>query len=177
MVASIIMGMGTPTTVAYIIVATLGVPALENLGFAALPSHFFVFYFGVLSMVTPPVAVAAYAGAEIAGADMMRVGFIATRLCLVAFIVPFIFIYEPALLMVGSAPNILVAFVTAMIGIVALAGALEGWYFRAIGWTFRLSLFASAILLITPGLLTDLVGLAFFLAITAWCRFKKSPGI
>jgi TRAP-type uncharacterized transport system fused permease subunit len=150
------------------------VPALENLGFAALPSHFFVFYFGVISMVTPPVAVAAYAGAEIAGADMMRVGFVATRLCLVAFIIPFIFIYEPALLMVGSASTILVAFVTAMIGIVALAGALEGWYFRPIGWSFRLPLFASAILMIFPGLRTDIVGLAGFLGITAWCRFKKN---
>ena len=174
MVASILMGMGTPTTVAYIIVATLGVPALENLGFAALPSHFFVFYFGVISMVTPPVAVAAYAGAEIAGADMMRVGFIATRLCLVAFIVPFIFIYEPALLMAGSAPKVLLAFVTAMIGTVSLAGSLVGWYFRRIGWTFRLLLFVSSILMITPGLLTDLIGLAIFLGITAWCRFKKS---
>jgi len=174
MVASILMGMGTPTTVAYIIVATLGVPALENLGFAALPSHFFVFYFGVISMVTPPVAVAAYAGAEIAGADMMRVGFIATRLCLVAFIVPFIFIYEPALLMAGSAPKVLLAFVTAMIGTVSLAGSLVGWYFRPIGWTFRLLLFVSSILMITPGLLTDLIGLAIFLGITAWCRFKKS---
>jgi len=177
MAASILMGMGTPTTVAYIIVATLGVPALENLGFAALPSHFFVFYFGVISMVTPPVAVAAYAGAEIAGADMMRVGFVATRLCLVAFIIPFIFIYEPALIMVGSAPTILVAFVTAMIGIVALAGALEGWYFRPIGWTFRLPLFASAILMIFPGLRTDIVGLAVFLSITAWCRFTKKSRI
>lgn len=174
MAASILMGMGTPTTVAYIIVATLGVPALQNLGFATLPSHFFVFYFGVISMVTPPVAVAAYAGAEIAGADMMRVGFIATRLCLVAFIIPFIFIYEPALLMVGSTPDILLAFVTAMIGIVSLAGALEGWYFHPIGWMFRLPLFVSAILMIFPGLLTDLIGVSVFLGITAWCRFTKS---
>ncbi len=177
MVASILMGMGTPTTVAYIIVVTLGVPALESLGFAALPSHFFVFYFGVLSMVTPPVAVAAYAGAEIAGADMMRVGFIATRLCLVAFIIPFIFIYEPALLMVGSATKILVAFVTAMIGIVALAGALEGWYFRPIGLPVRVPLFASALLMIFPGLSSDFVGLGVFLGISAWCRFKKSGRI
>jgi TRAP transporter 4TM/12TM fusion protein len=174
MAASILMGMGTPTTVAYIIVVTLGVPAIENLGFASLPSHFFVFYFGVLSMVTPPVAVAAYAGAEIAGAEMMRVGFIATRLCLVAFIIPFIFIYEPALLMVGSATKVLVAFVTAMVGIVALAGALEGWYFRPIGWLFRVPLFASAILMIFPGLSSDFVGLTAFLGISAWCWFKKN---
>lgn len=173
MAASILMGMGTPTTVAYIIVATLGVPALQGLGFAALPSHFFVFYFGVISMVTPPVAVAAYAGAEIAGANMMRVGFIATRLCLVAFIIPFIFIFEPALLMVGSATEILVAFVTAMIGIVSLAGALEGWFFRPIGGIFRLPLFVSAVLMIFPGILTDLIGITVFLGIAAWCRFSK----
>jgi TRAP transporter 4TM/12TM fusion protein len=175
MVASILMGVGTPTTVAYIIVATLGVPALEKLGFAALPSHFFVFYFGVISMVTPPVAVAAYAAAEVAQADMMRIGVLATRLCSVAFLVPFIFMYEPALLMVGSWPKILLAFVTAMIGSVALAGALEGWYFRSIGWPFRLPLFSSAILLIVPGHRTDLLGLSVFLGITAWCRFRRSP--
>ncbi|MEW6335693.1 MAG: TRAP transporter fused permease subunit [Thermodesulfobacteriota bacterium] len=178
MAASILMGMGTPTTVAYIIVATLGVPAMQGLGFAALPSHFFVFYFGVISMVTPPVAVAAYAGAEIAGAEMMRVGFIATRLCLVAFIIPFIFIFEPALLMVGSAPEILQAFVTAMIGIVSLAGALEGWYFRPIGVILRLPLFVAAILMIFPGPLTDLAGASAFLGITAWCRFsRRSPAL
>jgi TRAP transporter 4TM/12TM fusion protein len=175
MIASILMGVGTPTTVAYLIVATLGVPALEKLGFAALPSHFFVFYFGVISMVTPPVAVAAYAAAEVAEADMMRIGAIATRLCTVAFLVPFIFIYEPALLMVGSWPKILLAFVTAMIGSVALAGALEGWYFRPIGWAFRVPLFVSAILLIVPGHRTDLLGLAAFLAISAWCRSRRTP--
>ena len=175
MVASILMGVGTPTTVAYIIVATLGVPALERLGFASLPSHFFVFYFGVISMVTPPVAIAAYAAAEVAEADMMRIGVTATRLCSVAFLIPFIFMYEPALLMIGSWPKILLAFVTAMIGSVALAGALEGWYFRPIGWGFRVPLFASAILLIVPGQRTDLVGMTVFLAITAWCRVRKSP--
>ena len=175
MAASILMGVGTPTTVAYIIVATLGVPALERLGFAPLPSHFFVFYFGVISMVTPPVAVAAYAAAEVAEADMMKIGIIATRLCSVAFLVPFIFMYEPALLMVGNWPKILLAFVTAMFGSVALAGALEGWYFRPIGWAFRATLFASAILLIVPGHRTDLLGLSVFLAVTAWCRFRKSP--
>ena len=175
MVASILMGVGTPTTVAYIIVATLGVPALERLGFAALPSHFFVFYFGVISMVTPPVAIAAYAAAEVAEADMMQIGVTATRLCSVAFLIPFIFMYEPALLMIGSWPKVLLAFVTAMIGSVALAGALEGWYFRPIGWAFRVPLFASAILLIVPGHRTDLVGMTVFLAITAWCRVRKSP--
>ena len=116
--------MGTPTTVAYVLVATLGVPALRELGFSVLSSHFFVFYFGVISMVTPPVAVAAYAGAEVAGASMMRTGLIASRLCSVAFIVPFFFMYDPALLMQGEWPNILQVFVTATIGTVALAGGM-----------------------------------------------------
>jgi TRAP-type uncharacterized transport system fused permease subunit len=105
----------------------------------------------------------------------MRIGATATRLCSVAFLIPFIFMYEPALLMMGSWPKILLAFVTAMIGSVALAGALEGWYFRPIGWAFRVPLFASAILLIVPGHRTDLVGMTVFLAITAWCRVRKSP--
>lgn len=173
MVASILMGVGTPTTVAYIIVATLGVPALEKLGFAALPSHFFVFYFGVISMVTPPVAVAAYAAAEVAGADMMRIGLIASRLCLVAFLVPFIFMYEPALLMIGSWPQVLLAFISAVIGSVALAAALEGWCSRPIGWALRVPLFASALLLIVPGLISDLAGLSIFLTVNAWCRLRK----
>ena len=175
MISSIIMGMGTPTTVAYIVVATRGVPALLQLGFPVLSAHFFVFYFGVVSMVTPPVAVAAYAGAEVAGGNMMRTAMIATRLCFVAFLVPFLFMYEPALLMVGSAGHVLQAFVTACIGTVALAGALEGWYMRMLTLPLRLILFIAAITLIIPGLLTDLIGLALFVSVTVFCRMSKKP--
>jgi len=174
MVASILMGVGTPTTVAYIIVATLGVPALQNLGFEALPSHFFVFYFGVLSMITPPVAVASYAAAEVAGADMMRIGVTGTRLCFVAFLVPFLFMYEPALLMVGAPTKILLAFATALVGCVALAGALEGWYLGCIGPALRVLLFASALLMIFPGHRTDLFGFALLAAITLWRRSRRA---
>ncbi|RLA96409.1 MAG: TRAP transporter permease, partial [Deltaproteobacteria bacterium] len=173
MVASIIMGMGTPTTVAYIIVATLGVPSLRQLGFDALSSHFFVFYFGVLSMVTPPVAVAAYAAAEIAKEDMIKIGFTAVKLCFVAFLIPYVFIYEPALLMRGSWGRILVEFSSAVIGVVALAASFQGWLFGALGVLLRLGLFLSAALLILPGLSTNLIGLCLFLVFSAVAYLRR----
>ena len=159
MAASIIMGMGTPTTVAYVIVATLGVPSLERMGFETLPSHFFVFYFGVLSMVTPPVAVAAYAAAEIAKEDMMKIGLTAVKLCFVAFLIPFVFIFDSSLLMQGSWTKILAEFVTASIGVVAVAAAFQGWLFVRLRPLMRVFMFISAIFLITPGIKTNGVGL------------------
>lgn len=177
MLSSIIMGMGTPTTVAYVIVATLGVPALVNMGFPVLSSHFFVFYFGVISMVTPPVAVAAYAGAEVAKASMMRTSLIATRLCFVAFLIPYLFMYEPALLMVGTPSHVLLAFVTAVIGTLALSGALSGWFFITLNSVLRAILFGGAISLIVPGLVSDLIGLPIVVGVGLYCRNRsKLPG-
>jgi len=173
MISSLIMGMGTPTTVAYVIVATLGVPALGKLGFDILPSHFFVFYFGVLSMVTPPVAVAAYAAAEISGENIMKIGLRATKLCFVAFIIPFAFMYEPGLLMLGSWSTIAMEFSTAAIGIVGLAASFHGWLWVPIEWLFRVLFFAAALLLITPGFQTNFMGLGLFLILVAWLYYKK----
>ncbi|RLA85437.1 MAG: TRAP transporter permease [Deltaproteobacteria bacterium] len=173
MVASIIMGMGTPTTVAYIIVATLGVPSLRQLGFDALSSHFFVFYFGVLSMVTPPVAVAAYAAAEIAKEDMIKIGLTAVKLCFVAFLIPYVFIHEPALLMEASWGKVLVEFVTAVMGVVALAASFQGWLFGTLGLPLRMGLFLSAILLILPGMDTNLVGVCLFLVLLAVAYLRR----
>ena len=173
MLASLLMGMGTPTTVAYVLVATLGVPALRELGFSALSSHFFVFYFGVISMVTPPVAVAAYAGAEVAGASMMRTGLIASRLCSVAFIVPFFFMYDPALLMQGDWTHILQVFVTATIGTVALAGGMERWFFRPLPLPLALLLVVGALLLIIPGSITDMIGLATVFVVGVYCKISS----
>jgi TRAP transporter 4TM/12TM fusion protein len=176
MVASIIMGMGTPTTVAYIIVATLGVPSLIKLGFSELSSHFFVFYFGVLSMVTPPVAVAAYAAAEIAKANMMRIGVTAVKLCFVAFLIPYVFIYENALLMQGPWSGILSELWAALIGVVALAGAFQGWFLIKLGWLWRTALFAAAILLILPGMTSNLAGLALFLGLAGYAISQRKRG-
>ncbi|MDR1241551.1 MAG: TRAP transporter permease [Deltaproteobacteria bacterium] len=170
MLSSLLMGMGTPTTVAYVLVATLGVPALLALGFERLPAHFFVFYFGVISMVTPPVAVAAYAGAEISGGGMMRTGVIATRLCSVAFVVPFFFMYDPALLMQGSdAAYILQVFATATAGTVALAGAMSRWFIRPLPLPLAGVLLAGAFTLIVPGTLTDGIGFALVTLVTVFC--------
>ena len=173
MLASLLMGMGTPTTVAYVLVATLGVPALRELGFSVLSSHFFVFYFGVISMVTPPVAVAAYAGAEVAGASMMRTGLIASRLCSVAFIVPFFFMYDPALLMQGDWPNILQVFVTATIGTIALAGGMERWFLRPLPLPLALLLIVGALLLIIPGSITDIIGIVTVFAVGVYCKMSS----
>lgn len=164
MIASLIMGMGTPTTVAYIIVATLGVPVLEKMGVASLPSHMFVFYFGVISMITPPVAVAAFAAADIAEESMWRVGWTATKLALVAFLIPFMFVLDPGLLLQGPWLNVLGVTLSATIGVLGLAAGLAGWFFRPVGRIFRVYLIVAALLLIIPGARTDLVGLALLVA-------------
>lgn len=174
MLASIIMGMGTPTTVAYVLVATLGVPALIELGFGLLPSHFFVFYFGVISMVTPPVAVAAYAGAEVAGGNMMKTAVQATKLCSVAFLVPFFFMYDDALLMQGTAPEIIQAFTTASIGSIALSASMVGWFIRVLPMWTRIIMFLAACNLIIPGTKTDLIGLVVLAALVVFCRITKN---
>jgi TRAP-type uncharacterized transport system fused permease subunit len=149
------------------------------LGFERLPAHFFVFYFGVISMVTPPVAVAAYAGAEISGGSMMRTGITATRLCSVAFIVPFFFMYDPALLMQGDSPAyILQAFVTATAGTVALAGAMSRWFIRPLPLPLAAVLLVGAFTLIVPGLVTDCIGFGLVTLVTIFCLLtrKKNPG-
>jgi TRAP-type uncharacterized transport system fused permease subunit len=165
MVASLIMGMGTPTTVAYIIVATLGVPVLERIGVASLPAHMFVFYFGVISMVTPPVAVAAFAAADIAGDSMWRVGWTATKLALVAFLIPFMFVLDQGLLLRGPWLHILGVTLSATLGVLGLAAGLVGWLFRPVGRLVRALLIVSALLLIVPGVRTDLVGLAMLIVL------------
>ena len=149
------LGMGMPTPSAYILTAVVAVPALLRLGIPTLPAHMFVLYFACLSAITPPVAVAAFAAAGIAGADPNRVGFKALRLGIVAFIVPFIFVYQPALLMQGAPLAVVMAAATSVIGVIALAAGLEGWLMvRAAMWQ-RLMLVAGGLLMVVPGIFTD----------------------
>ena len=130
-----------------------------EVGVNPLAAHMFIFYFGVLANVTPPVAIAAYAGAAIAGADPTRTGVIAFRLALSGFILPFMWVYEPALLMQGDTDRILLACASGMIGILALAAALQSYLFgRSATWWERLLLGAGALCLIKPGWMTDLIG-------------------
>jgi TRAP-type uncharacterized transport system fused permease subunit len=160
MVASIILGMGLPTVAIYITLSAIVVPALIKMGVYPLAAHLFVFYFGVLGFVTPPVCVAAFAAAGIADSNPMKTGFYATKLGVAGFIVPFLFAYEPRLLFVGSYLNIFWGFLSAVVGVIALGGALQGWLIGKANIAERLSLTTGAILLIKPGLITDGIGFA-----------------
>ena len=168
MVVSLIMGMGVPTTAAYLMLALLVVPALKQMNVLPLAAHLFIFYFGIISNVTPPVALAAYAAAGVARCNPTKTGFFAFKLSLSGFILPFIFVYNPVLLMQGSAIEIIQSLITALLGIYSLSCALEKFAFKwEISQVERVALFVSAILLVVPGTLTDVVGFVVLAAIFA----------
>jgi TRAP transporter 4TM/12TM fusion protein len=159
MAASLILGMGLPTTAAYMICAAVVAPALVQMGVPNLAAHMFVFYFACISAITPPVALAAYAGAGIARANPLQVGITACKLGTTAFLVPFMFVYGLPLLWTGSLGEILLATVTSLVGVTALACALQGQMFHIpIGMGERLVLTLAALGLIKPGIYTDLLG-------------------
>jgi TRAP transporter 4TM/12TM fusion protein len=174
MIACIVMGMGTPTTVAYIVVVTLAGPALIGFGFPPLAAHMFVLYFGVLSMITPPVEVAAYAAADIAKAEPISVGFAACWIAILAFMMPYIFLFDPALLMEGPWSTIIVRFAITLLGVVLLAAAVTGWYLAPLGAVARTLAFAAAIMVITPGYATSAAGLLAGLALTLWALPRRA---
>jgi TRAP transporter 4TM/12TM fusion protein len=135
-----VLGTGIPTTPSYILAVTVGGAALQNLGVDILAAHLFVFYYAVLADVTPPVAVTAFAGAQMAGADPMATGWQASRIAISGFLAPFLFVYQPALLMKGTLPEIVVAFTCAVVGISALSAAAAGHMFDRLSWPERLFL-------------------------------------
>ena len=175
MIASLILGMGLPATPCYIILAVLAAPAIVEMNISPMAAHLFVFYFGCISAITPPVAVAAYAGAAIAGSDPMRTGYTAWRLGLAAFIVPFMFIYGPPLIMVGTLIEIIQASVTALIGVAFLAASIQGFFLTRLVPIERIFLFAAALLLIKPGWMTDLAGIVIgmIIAVIHVSRYRK----
>jgi len=177
MITSIILGMGLPTVAAYIVQVPLTIPALIELGVSPLAAHLFVFYFAALSAITPPVALAAFAAAGLAGADPMKTGLTAVRLGLAAFIVPFMFVYGETLLLVGDVPSIILSTITAIIGIIGVGCAVEGWFLREAVWYERVILFIGAILMIIPGLMTDLIGFVILLAVYIFQKMYKKPAI
>jgi TRAP transporter 4TM/12TM fusion protein len=167
MIAGVILGMGMPTTPAYIMQAALLVPAIIKLGVEPMAAHMFAFYFSCLSAVTPPVALAVYAAASIGGADLWRSGLQAVKFAAAGFVVPYFFIYNPSLLFEGAWTEILRAVVTGSIGVVSLAAGLEGYFLRRASWLERGLFIAAALLLIDPGAETDLIGLGLLLATLA----------
>jgi TRAP transporter 4TM/12TM fusion protein len=157
--AGIILGMGMPTTPAYIVMVALLVPAIMKLGAVAPAAHMFAFYFAILSAITPPVALAVFAAAGLAKANMWESGYEAVRLAAPVYIVPFMFVYEPALLTIGHWTTVLHSSISACIGVMCFAAALQGWLLRRAPMWQRVALLAAALLLIKPGLITDAIGL------------------
>ena len=173
MITSIILGMGLPTVAAYIVQVPLTIPALIELGVSPLAAHMFVFYFAALSAITPPVALAAFAGAGLAGSDPMKTGLTAVRLGLAAFIVPYMFVYGETLLLVGSTPDIILSVITSIIGIIGLACAAEGWLLRHAYWYERVVLAIGSILMVIPGFTTDIIGIVLLALVFVFQKFIK----
>ena len=158
-IGSIILGMGLPTTAAYVVLAALGAPALVQLGVPLLAAHLFIFYFGCISNVTPPVSLAAFAAAGISGSPALKTAVSAALLAGAGFVVPFMFVYGPELLLIGNPVEIMLAFVTGLLGVIALASAGMGYARRPLRVWERAIALCAALLLVAAGLPTDIAGL------------------
>ena len=168
MCASILLGTGLPTTANFIVTSTMAAPALFQLGVPAKAAYMFVFYFGIAADLTPPVALAAYAGSGIAGSDPMKTGMTAFKLALAGFLVPYIYVYSPMLLFIDVVPLEMVqAICTALIGVFLLAMFTIGFFKAPMAWYMRILAFAGALGLLIPGTASDLAGLAVLVVIYA----------
>ncbi len=174
MCASIVLGTGLPTTANFIVTSTMAAPALFQLGVPPMAAYMFVFYFGIAADLTPPVALAAYAGAGIAGADPMKTGVTAFKLALAGFLVPYIYVYSPMLLFIDVVPlEMIQAICTALIGVFLLAMFTIGYFKAPLAWYMRLLAFGGALGLMIPGTASDLAGLAVLALIYVVQRIKE----
>ena len=171
MVVSIVLGMGMPTTAAYAVAASVIAPGVINLGVEPLVAHLFIFYFAVMSAITPPVALAAYAGSALAGSDPVKTSVESFRIGLAAFVVPYMFFFSPAMLLDGTWPEIVHVAVTAIAGVYLLSCAVQGWFLRRAGAAVRIGLLAAGLTMIAGGWLTDAIGLG--LAVILFALQKK----
>jgi TRAP transporter 4TM/12TM fusion protein len=182
-ITALILGMGLPTTPSYIVVATLLVPAIIRMGVPVIAAHLFAFYFANISGITPPVALAAYTAASLAESDPMKTGYQAFFLGIASYIVPFMFVYNPILLLIGDNPvEMLLAVGTSVIGVMFLATAVEGYFNRKMRVYERLFLIAGALMLIYPGAKSDIIGITIGLIIIvplylSHKRMKKSASV
>ena len=161
MLCCIVLGMGVPTTATYCIMAATCAPILTRMGVPILAAHFFVFYFGIVADITPPVALAAYAGSAIAKSNPMRTAFNATKLAIAAFIIPYVFCFSPSMLLIETDTlSVVLIAATSLIGIFGVAAALEGFLLTEMGIIERVVLIAGGLMMIVPGTMTDIIGLA-----------------
>ncbi len=169
MLTSLVLGMGVPTTANYVITSTIAAPALVQMHVPVLAAHMFAFYFGIVADVTPPVALAAYAGAGISGGNPMKTGVIAAKLAIAAFIVPYIFVLSPEILMIGgTAWSITVATITALIGMWGISVAMIGYVVRDATIIQRILFFCGGLMLIKPGITTDVIGVTILALTYGW---------
>lgn len=175
MVASLLLGMGLPTTASYVMVAALAVPALVEMGVVPMAAHLFAFYFACISAITPPVAIAAYAGAGLAGSPPMQTGFESVKLAAAGFIVPYMFVYGPQLLLLGDWWRITLASGTAAMGCYCLSAGIVGWYLHRTRLWERAILLIAALILISPIGLTSLLGLCLLAAVHLTQRSRPHP--
>ena len=172
MLCCIILGMGVPTTANYCIMASTCAPILITIGVPKIAAHFFVFYFGIVADITPPVALAAYAGSAIAKSNPMKTGINATKLAIGAFVVPYIFCLNPAMLFIDTtAFTVVQIIITSLVGIFGVAAAMNGYLFRHIGWPARIIICVAGLLMMDPTLVTDMIGIVLFAAAVAWQYF------
>jgi TRAP transporter 4TM/12TM fusion protein len=178
-VVTIILGMGLPTPAAYFLAAIFGAPALIELGIPKLHAHMFCFYYAILSAITPPVAMAAYAAAAIGKADFMQTGLDAVRLALVGFFVPFLIVFDPGLTLDGSIERILVSVSTAVLGILALGCFVQGWFLGKASLLMRLLLLISSLLLFSPFWIpiTNPIGAVLLGGLYLLKRAKRKKGV
>lgn len=166
MICCIVLGMGVPTTANYVIMATITAPILIKMGLPVLAAHMFVFYFGIVADITPPVALAAYAGSAIAKSNPMKTGVTATRLAITAFIVPYIFAYSPEMLLIDAAwYDVVLIVITALVGIFAVSAGMEGYMLVKTPWWQRIMLLGGGLLSIIPGIATDVAGIVLIAAV------------
>ncbi len=179
MLGCMLLGMALPTTAAYLIAVVLFVPVLLKLKIAVLVAHMFCFYFGVMAQITPPVCLASFTAAGIAGADSWKTGWTGFTYALVAFLVPFAFTYQPALLLQGTMIDTIISAATLFAGVFALAITVSGFLFRPMAAWKRAITFAIALMLITPETVTDIIGVAGLVAIFAFEKMdmKKKASV
>ncbi|WP_263706531.1 TRAP transporter permease [Shouchella tritolerans] len=175
MITSIILGMGSPTTANYIITSTIALPAIIALNgqlevaIPVLAAHMFVFYFGIVADITPPVALAAFAASGISGGEPIRTGINATKLAIAAFIIPYMFVLQPQLLMIDSTPfQIGLAFVSALLGMIAIGACMIGFWYKKLNWIERILSLATGLMLIYPEGYSDAIGLFLFVALIGY---------
>ncbi|MFJ7638321.1 TRAP transporter permease [Peribacillus sp. NPDC097225] len=174
MVAALVLGMGSPTTANYVITSTIAAPAIILLGVPDLSAHLFVFYFGIIADITPPVALAAFAAAGVSGGDPLKTGIQSSKLAIAAFIIPYIFVLSPQMLMIDSTwMEVVWVVFTAMTGMIAIGAGVIGYWIRGMHWLERFPAIIIGLLLIYPETITDIIGLASFAVLLAFQYFKK----